>query len=231
MTSTLFQAHSGLRYLVLLAALVAVGTLALALCPGTGLRPSQSHRGLDLRRSARSPGARRLRPLDAIPVVSRPDGTRGDDARRRDRGTCLQRGEPAARRGPAEQRPRAGRCRGFPLVLIIGGILAIGRPIVGRSSPPSPARRSLIVGHFAGSGAAVNITTETIVRDYRVAVRSRQVEPARARARCSPARPSSASSATARRSRSSRMAQAFRPGDIRSGYYRDQTLHAGARRC
>jgi hypothetical protein len=132
MTSPLFHAHSGLRYLVLLAALVAAGVLVQALVRG------KAFDRLGRIVVAVFVGALDLQVLLGVLLLTQfpwYSALMGHVTMMPAAAIAAHAFSVANRRRGEGRQSNALALAGVlvPLVLIVGGILAIGRPIVGRS--------------------------------------------------------------------------------------------------
>ncbi|HYH47153.1 MAG TPA: thiamine pyrophosphate-dependent enzyme, partial [Thermoanaerobaculia bacterium] len=88
---------------------------------------------------------------------------------------------------------------------------------------PAPSREDADPRPPAGRDAALEFTPATILRDYRVAVRSRQAS-LLGRREVLTGKAKFGIFGDGKEVAQLAMARAFRPGDFRSGYYRDQTF-------
>lgn len=132
--NALFHAHSGLRYLVLLAAIVAIVVLAYALATGRSVRAAQ-------RTASVYTGLLDLQIVIGIALVFMglfPDAVIGHLAMMLFAAVVVHATAIFGRRASNEHRELAFRLGGVvvSLVLIVGGIMAIGRSVLG-SAPPT----------------------------------------------------------------------------------------------
>lgn len=132
--NALFHAHSGLRYLVLLAAIVAIVVLAYALATGRSVRAAQ-------RTASVYTGLLDLQIVIGIALVFMglfPDAVIGHLAMMLLAAVVVHATAIFGRRASNERRELAFRLGGVvvSLVLIVGGIMAIGRSVLG-SAPPT----------------------------------------------------------------------------------------------
>lgn len=130
----LFHAHSGLRYLVLLAAVAAIGTLTYALATGRAARVAFAL-------ATAFTGLLDVQIVLGIGLVMGglfPDAVIGHLALMLLAAVVTHASSIAGRRSATERRELAIRLGGITLalLLIVGGILAIGRCVLG-SAPPS----------------------------------------------------------------------------------------------
>lgn len=132
----LYHAHSGLRYLVLLAALAALGALAYALATGRGTRPAHIL-------ASTFAGLLDLQILLGIGLVMGglfPDIVIGHLAMMLLAAVVTHAAAIIGRRSPNERRELGIRLGGIALslVIIVGGIMALGRSPLGSAPPTMP---------------------------------------------------------------------------------------------
>lgn len=131
--NALFHAHSGLRYLVLLAAIVAIAMLAYALATGRSVRAAQ-------RTASIFTGLLDLQIVLGIALVFMglfPDAVIGHLAMMLLAAVVVHATSIIGRRSTDERRELVIRLGGIvvSLVLIVGGIMAIGRSVLGTAPP------------------------------------------------------------------------------------------------
>lgn len=131
--NALFHAHSGLRYLVLLAAVIAIVVLGYALATGRSVRTAQ-------RVATIYTGLLDLQIVLGIGLVMLglfPDAVIGHLAMMLLAAVVVHATSIFGRRSTSEQRELAFRLSGvvISLLLIVGGIMAIGRSVLGTAPP------------------------------------------------------------------------------------------------